>query len=139
MKWKNHITNISLKISRNIGIISRIKYFLSSRELLLLYNSLVLPYINYCAVVWGRNSILEADLLCTKYLYDNSSTWEAFVNVAGSDYPLTTNEDLVKQFLHSKTTLETGVTLERTVMADWLYDQRLTHLASNNSCIQIQG
>ena len=85
------------------------------------------------SVVWGRNSILEADLLCTKYLYDNSSTWEAFVNVAGSEYPLTTNEDLVKQFLHSKTTLETGVTLERTVMADWLYDQRLTHLASNNT------
>ena len=85
------------------------------------------------SVVWGRNSILEADLLCTKYLYDNSSTWEAFVNVAGSDYPLTTNEDLVKQFLHSKTTVETGVTLERTVMADWLYDQRLTHLASNNT------
>ena len=33
----------------------RAKPFLSSRELLLLYNSLVLPHLNYCAVVWGSN------------------------------------------------------------------------------------
>ena len=57
LKWKNHIKNISSKISRNIGIMGRAKYFLSSRELLFLYNAFVLPYINYCAVVWGRNYI----------------------------------------------------------------------------------
>ena len=48
---------MSLTISRNLGIISRVKYFLSSRELLLLYNTLILPYLNYCAVVWGSNYI----------------------------------------------------------------------------------
>ena len=27
----------------------------TSRELTLLYNTLILPHLNYCAVVWGRN------------------------------------------------------------------------------------
>ena len=36
---------------------AKLKYYLSSRELLLLYNSFVLPYINYCAVVWGYNYV----------------------------------------------------------------------------------
>ena len=33
----------------------RAKHYLSSRELILLYNALVLPHLNYCAVIWGRN------------------------------------------------------------------------------------
>ena len=41
------------KISRNIGIMGRVKYYLSSKALLLLYNALVLPHLNYCAVIWG--------------------------------------------------------------------------------------
>ena len=31
----------------------RARPYLSSKELLLLYNTLVLPHLNYCAVVWG--------------------------------------------------------------------------------------
>lgn len=33
----------------------RAKYFLSSHHLFILYNILVLPYLNYCAAVWGSN------------------------------------------------------------------------------------
>ena len=33
----------------------RVKHYLSARELILLYNALVLPHLNYCAVIWGRN------------------------------------------------------------------------------------
>ena len=55
LKWNKHIDSVSSIISRNIGMIARVKFFLSSRELLLLYNSLILPYLNYCAVVWGNN------------------------------------------------------------------------------------
>ena len=53
LKWSAHISHIALIISRNIGIISRVKYFLNKQSLLLLYNSLILPYINYCCLVWG--------------------------------------------------------------------------------------
>ena len=41
------------RISRNIGVMGRAKSFLSSKELLLLYNTLILPHLNYCAVIWG--------------------------------------------------------------------------------------
>ena len=53
MKWNSHITHISKIISRNIGIINRSKYFLSNQHRYLLYNSLILPYLNYCSLLWG--------------------------------------------------------------------------------------
>ena len=55
LKWKSQINSVSSVISRNIGIMSRVKYFLEAKQLVLLYNTLVLPYLNYCAVVWGAN------------------------------------------------------------------------------------
>ena len=55
LKWHSHIAGVVKVISRNIGVMGRVKHFLSPRELVLLYNTLVLPHINYCAVIWGRN------------------------------------------------------------------------------------
>ena len=53
LKWNSHIDHLTMTISRNIGIINRAKFFLDSKLLSLLYNSLVFPYINYCCLVWG--------------------------------------------------------------------------------------
>ena len=53
MNWSSHIDHLSVTLSRNIGIISRSRYFLNKQSLLLLYNALVLPYISYCCCVWG--------------------------------------------------------------------------------------
>ena len=55
LKWKSQINCVASKIGRNIGIMSRAKYFLESKQLVMLYNTLVLPYLNYCAAVWGTN------------------------------------------------------------------------------------
>ena len=55
LKFEKHVANVSSVISRNIGVMGRSKSVLTSRELLLLYNSLVLPHLNYCAAVWGSN------------------------------------------------------------------------------------
>ena len=54
LKWDTHINNISSVLSRNIGVIGRLRSCLSPRELILLYNTLVLPYISYCSAVWGN-------------------------------------------------------------------------------------
>ena len=53
LKWSHHIEHLSIIVSRNIGVINRSKYLLNTKSLLLLYNALVLPYINYCCLVWG--------------------------------------------------------------------------------------
>ena len=63
LKWQNHINNISAIISRNLGVMARAKYYISSHHLVLLYNSLILPYLNYCACVWGTNYSTRIDKL----------------------------------------------------------------------------
>ena len=55
LDWKIHIQNVVLKISRSIGILSKLKYILPKNVLLLLYNSLVLPHLTYCNIVWGNS------------------------------------------------------------------------------------
>jgi len=63
LKWQNHINNIASIISRNIGVMGRAKFYISSQHLLLLYNILILPYLNYCAAVWGSNYPTRIDKL----------------------------------------------------------------------------
>ena len=53
LKWTDHVIHISSIISRNIGILKRSRHFLTSHHRYLLYNSLILPYLNYCCLLWG--------------------------------------------------------------------------------------
>ena len=55
LKFTKHISYISNLVSRNIGIIARSRYYLDKKTTLLLYNSLILPYLNYCCIIWGSN------------------------------------------------------------------------------------
>ena len=54
MKFTKHIEHISGIIGRNIGIISRVRFYIDKKTTHLLYNSLILPYLNYCCMIWGR-------------------------------------------------------------------------------------
>ena len=51
--WKDHILYISKKVSKGVGILSRLRHLLPRHILLMLYNTLILPYLSYCNVVWG--------------------------------------------------------------------------------------
>ena len=51
----DHINKVESIICRNIGLIRRAQYMLDSRCLLLLYNALVLPFLNYCLQIWGNS------------------------------------------------------------------------------------
>ena len=55
LSWSHHIRSIESKVSRNIGISYKCNKILDGVHLLYLYNSLILPYLNYCAVIWGNN------------------------------------------------------------------------------------
>jgi hypothetical protein len=57
LNWKYHTSQISIKISKNIGVINRVKYLLSKNALLSLYYTMVHPYLQYCNVVWGGASL----------------------------------------------------------------------------------
>ena len=52
-KWSKHLEYISNKISKGIGILTKVRSIFEETTLLSLYNSLILPYISYCIHVWG--------------------------------------------------------------------------------------
>ena len=68
LKFKSHIGKVAGLVSRNLGIISRARYLLDKKQLLLLYNALILPYFTYCLVIWGSNyeSTLQPIILLQK-------------------------------------------------------------------------
>jgi len=55
LTWNDHISNISTKVAKNIGILARVSYLLPSRVLHTLYYSLVYPYLTYCNIAWASN------------------------------------------------------------------------------------
>ena len=55
LTWNEHIDQIANKIAKNIGIIKRISYLLTSKVLLMLYYSMIYPYLSYCNFVWASN------------------------------------------------------------------------------------
>lgn len=56
LNWNDHIDLVHSKISRAAGIINRLKNFLPTRVKLTLYNSLIVPHINYNLIVWGSST-----------------------------------------------------------------------------------
>ena len=53
LNWNKHIEKIANKCSRTIGIINKLKHVLPKSIRIILYNSLILPHINYCLMIWG--------------------------------------------------------------------------------------
>ena len=53
MKWKDHISLVSSKVSRAIGTIKCAKELLPTNLLTILYLGLVEPHFRYCCSVWG--------------------------------------------------------------------------------------
>ena len=56
VNFKSHIQKVATTISRNLGIIYRLKSHFPQQILLLLYNTMILPHVNYCAIVWASAS-----------------------------------------------------------------------------------
>ena len=53
LTWKYHIAYICSRISRNTGIISKLRHYLSIQQLKQLYYNLIYPYISYSILAWG--------------------------------------------------------------------------------------
>ena len=53
LSWKQHISHITKKLSKTIGIISKSCFFISSKSLLTLYHTQVYPCLSYCNIVWS--------------------------------------------------------------------------------------
>ena len=52
--WRGHIDRIKRKLSQTLGIIGKARGFMQEPELLQLYNTMVLPHLQYCLINWGN-------------------------------------------------------------------------------------
>ena len=69
LSWKDHVTHVRKKISKNLFLLKSSKCFLplSARELF--YDSYILPYFNFCSIIWGN---------CPKYVLADLEKMDAF-------------------------------------------------------------
>ena len=64
LSWKTHVNHLCKLLSRNTGIINKLKLFLTTKVLLTIYTSLISPYLNYGILAWGNcNKVLLDKLL----------------------------------------------------------------------------
>ena len=55
LSFKFHLTKIGNEISRVIGLLHKLKHIFPSYILRMIYNSLILPHMNYSLLAWGAN------------------------------------------------------------------------------------
>ena len=53
LKYNEHISNICKKVSKTIGLFYRLRCYVNTQTMIILYYSLIYPYIIYCNTVWG--------------------------------------------------------------------------------------
>ena len=47
LTWKEHTNLIANKISRTVGVITKLNHYIPQNVLLTIYNTLILPHLNY--------------------------------------------------------------------------------------------
>jgi len=70
LKFDKHIEFVFAKLARTIGYITQIKKYLPKQVLILLYNALILPHIDYGLIIWGTSAkflILKVQRLQNRY------------------------------------------------------------------------
>ena len=53
LRWNTHINKLYTVLCRIVGLISRARHYVDSKHLLLLYNALFLPHVNYCCFIYS--------------------------------------------------------------------------------------
>ncbi len=66
LAWDKHIYKMCNKISTKLGLLKRLKKFIPSNTLIMLFNSLVLPHFDYANVVWGTACCTQINM-CISY------------------------------------------------------------------------
>ena len=65
LNWKDQITHVSNKVSKNIGILYKLRHCVCIHVLKQLYYTLIYSYLNYAVVMWGNNYPSNLIKLCS--------------------------------------------------------------------------
>ena len=63
LSWKTHISYLSKILSRNTGILNKLKHYFPCHILQSIYSTLISPYLNYGILAWGNANKLLLDAL----------------------------------------------------------------------------
>ena len=66
LTWKHHIDLVKSKLSRSCAVMYRASFLIDKRGMHVLYFSLFLPYIMYCAEIWGNSYSTSSKCLCRR-------------------------------------------------------------------------
>ena len=83
VSWKYHISYICSQISRNIGIISKLRHYLSIKQRKQIYYNLIYPYIAYAILAWG--STYTSSLQKVQVKQNHVARLIFFANMRGKD------------------------------------------------------
>ena len=83
VSWKYHISYICSQISRNIGIISKLRHYLSIKQLKQIYYNLIYPYIAYAILAWGSTYVSSLQKVQVKQ--NHVARLIFFANIRGKD------------------------------------------------------
>ena len=79
LSWRNQIDFLILKISKTVGMIAKLRYFVPRNILLHINQSLIHPYISYGLTAWGMasktalNRILILQKRCLRFIFFSES------------------------------------------------------------------
>ena len=65
LTWKYHIDAITAKISKTIGLISKLRHSIPRHILLYICQTLIHPHLNYGLAVWGQASKTSLNKILT--------------------------------------------------------------------------
>ena len=71
LSWAEHMLVLKSKLQRNVGVISKIRYFIDEKTVVNLYHTMMLSHIRYCNLTWcfGNDTIKKSlQAQCNKFL-----------------------------------------------------------------------
>ncbi len=65
LSWQDHYNYVCKKISQKIGVLKRIRDYVTFDVLQMVHNSIVLPQMDYGCIIWGRcPNLVNVDRIC---------------------------------------------------------------------------
>ena len=55
LKWCAHTNHVAKKVSKVVFVLNKLKHFLPQSILFMIYSSLIVPHLNYGAILWEKN------------------------------------------------------------------------------------
>lgn len=62
LNWKEHTGVVCNRLAKHVGVFYKLK-FVPKERLMILYNTLILPHLNYCILVWACSSMQNTNRL----------------------------------------------------------------------------